>query len=76
MCGLGLAEDGNRRNQGGEGWRESVLGEMTRIGGPCGNLDSGNSLESTRVTLERTPTNGDMEPDPAIFYSQERLPAA
>lgn len=46
----------------GWGWRERVLGEMSGIGDRYfgGNVETqwnGNSLESTRVTLVRTPGN-------------------
>ena len=53
----------NRREQAeGDGGREKVLGETTRTGGPLGGCIetwcSRNSLECTKLTQAKPPSNG------------------
>ena len=59
-----------------KGWggrdRRQELGSGA-LGRQCRNLVHGNVLESIRVTLAKSPTAGDTEPELAVFYSQARL---
>lgn len=63
--------------QGEAGWREEVLGEMTRIGGHGERVMWKPSLvetqDSTRVTLERLLVMGDLEPSVAILCNQASI---
>lgn len=55
-----MGRKGNKRDQLWEGWRERVQGEATAIGGHLVDpvdLVHWKSLESKRLTLERTPSS-------------------
>lgn len=57
----------------GEGLRERILGEMTGIG-PVEIQCCVYSMDSMRVTLEKTYNIGGSGEGPTIFYNQARLP--
>ena len=56
---------------------EKTLGEMVGFGGLLGTNVETQCIrilrEFIKVTLAKTPSNGGMEPEPAIFCNQARL---
>jgi hypothetical protein len=72
--------EGNRKDQGGGGWRERVLGKRIGIGGVGTHLwdeqetwDKGNFQEFVLMTLAKTPSNGGYGTEIANSCNQKRL---